>query len=500
MSPRLRAPLILGLLPLLGLPAACERVVNPATGEAEYTTLGPEEERAIGARQHPQVLQQFGGAYPDEALQRYVEQVGERLVEVSDVPGRDFTFTVLNSDVPNAFALPGGYVYATRGLLTLAENEAEIAGVIGHEIGHVAARHAAQRQTQTTGAGILATLGTIGAALLGGETAAQLAQQVGGLGAEAWVAGYSRDQELEADDLGLGYMAEAGYDPRAMATFLEKLDQQTELSQRLAGQEDGAGFNWFATHPRTLDRVERVAAEVAEDAGTGRLGREEYLERIDGLIYGENPAQGLIRGRRFIHPELGFAFEAPPRFRLRNLPSAVVGGDGSGRTMRFDAARVAPGRDMVDYMAGDWARALRGAQLQNVQSAEVNGLPAAMAQTSGRLSDGRPVDVALAAIRAGDERVYRFMFLSPGGMGRDEAQGYATTVDSFERLSSDEAAAFQPRRIAGVEVEGGQSLDELAERMAVEALPREQLALLNRNALVGDGLGPGELVKLIVAQ
>jgi predicted Zn-dependent protease len=298
MSRRLRALLILSLLPLLGLPAACERVVNPATGEAEYTTLGPEEERAIGARQHPQVLQQFGGAYPDEALQRYVEQVGDRLVDGSDVPDRDFTFTVLNSDVPNAFALPGGYVYVTRGLLALAENEAEIAGVLGHEIGHVAARHAAQRQTQATGAGILATLGTIGAAIFGGETAAELAQQVGGLGAEAYIAGYSRDQELEADDLGLEYMAKANYDPRAMATFLRKLDQQTELSRTLTGQEGEAAFGWFATHPRTLERVERVAIEVAEDAGTGRLGREEYLERIDGLIYGEDPAQGLVRGRR----------------------------------------------------------------------------------------------------------------------------------------------------------------------------------------------------------
>jgi predicted Zn-dependent protease len=166
--------------------------------------------------------------------------------------------------------------------------------------------------------------------------------------------------------------------------------------------------------------------------------------------------------------------------------------------MRFDAMRVAPGRDMVDYVTGDWARALRGAQLHNVQMAEVNGLPAATAQTSGRLSGGRPVDVALAAIRAGDERVYRFMFLSPGDMGRDEARAYAATIDSFRRLSQEEAAAFEPRRIAVVEVEGGQDLQKLARRMAVEALPREQLELLNRNALVDGGLEPGEPVKLIV--
>jgi predicted Zn-dependent protease len=498
MTSRLRALLILALLPLLGLPAACERVVNPATGEAEYTTLGPAEERTIGRQQHPQVLQEFGGAYQDEALQRYVEQIGERLVGVSDIPGQDFTFTVLSSDLPNAFALPGGYVYVTRGLLALAENEAEVAGVLGHEIGHVAARHAAQRQTQATGAGILATLGTIGAAILGGETAAQLAQQVGGLGAEAWVAGYSRDQELEADDLGLEYMAEAGYDPRAMATFLSKLDEETELRRRLSGREGEAGFSWFSTHPRTLERVERVAAEVAADAGAGRLGREDYLERIDGLIYGEDPVQGLVQGRRFVHPELGFAFEGPPGFRLRNLPSAVVGGDGHGRAMTFDAVRVAPGRDLVDYIAGDWARALGSARLRNLQRAEVNGLPAAMAQTTGRRSDGRQVDVALAAIRADDERVYRFMFLSPGGIGPDEARAYAATVASFRLLSPEEAAAFPPKRIDVVDVAPEQSVDDLAERMAVEALPREQFELLNRNALANDGPEAGEAVKLIV--
>jgi predicted Zn-dependent protease len=498
MTFRPRALLILGLLPLLALPAACERVVNPATGEAEYTTLGPEEERAIGRQQHPQVLQEFGGAYQDEALQRYVEQIGERLVGVSDIPGQDFTFTVLSSDLPNAFALPGGYVYVTRGLLALAENEAEVAGVLGHEIGHVAARHAAQRQTQATGAGILATLGTIGAAILGGETAAQLAQQVGGLGAEAWVAGYSRDQELEADDLGLRYLVEAGYDPRAMATFLRKLDLETQLRRKLSGTDGEAAFGWFATHPRTLDRVERVAAEVAEDAGAGRLGRDPYLERIDGLIYGEDPAQGLVRGRGFVHPELGFAFEAPPGFQLRNLPSAVIGSDGSGRVMRFDAVRVAPGRDVVDYVAGDWARALRGAQLRDLQQVEVNGLPAATAQTTGRLSDGRQVDIALAAIRADQERVYRLMFLSPGGMDGDEARAYAATIESFRRLGQEEADAFPPRRLGVVEVGGGQGIDDLAGQMAVEDLPRERFELLNRNALVDDGLEAGERVKLIV--
>ncbi|MGH6945618.1 MAG: M48 family metalloprotease, partial [Geminicoccaceae bacterium] len=357
-----RVLLILSLVPSLGLQAACQRVVNPATGEAQYTTMGPEEERAIGAQQHPQVLQEFGGAYDEPELQAYVARIGDDLVASSDVPGRDFTFTLLNSEVPNAFALPGGYVYVTRGLLALAENEAELAGVLGHEIGHVAARHAAQRQTEATRAGLLATLGTLGAAILGGQTAAELAQQVGGLGAQAWVASYSREQEFEADDLGIRYMSRVGYDPRAMATFLSKLERQDELRRKLAGDEGAdAGASWFATHPRTPERVERAAAEAAAAEGGGRTEREAFLGQIDGLIYGEDPSQGFVRNRKFVHPGLGFAFEAPPGFRLRNLPSAVVGTDRAGRVMKFDAARVDPGLGMQEYLAKDWARALGGA-------------------------------------------------------------------------------------------------------------------------------------------
>ena len=211
------------LVSALALAPACSRVENPATGRSEYTTLSAEQERELGAQEHPRILQQFGGAYSDEELQAYVQAVGNRVAANSDQPDAEFTFTLLDSEVPNAFALPGSYVYITRGLLALAETEAEMAGVLGHEIGHVTARHTAQRQTQATGAGVLATLATIAAAVLGGEVAGQLAQQATGVGAQAYLASYSRDQEFQADDLGVGYMTAAGYDPEAMATFLEKL-------------------------------------------------------------------------------------------------------------------------------------------------------------------------------------------------------------------------------------------------------------------------------------
>jgi predicted Zn-dependent protease len=492
---------VLLLVPALALAPACSRVENPATGEMEYTTLSPEQERALGAQEHPRILQEFGGAYPDQDLQAYVSEIGKRVAVASDLPDAEFTFTLLDSEVPNAFALPGGYVYITRGLLALAESEAEVAGVLGHEIGHVAARHTAQRQTQATGAGLLATIGTFGAAIFGGEAAGQLVQQLAGAGAQAYVAGYSRDQEFQADQLGVEYMAAAGYDPEAVATFLDKLDAESALEREIAGSGEDPAASWFATHPRTPERVQR-AIEEAEDAaqGQGQIGREDYLAHIDGLVWGENPAQGLVRGQRFIHPGLGFAFEVPPGFALQNLPQAVIGRDRGGRLLVFAGADLG-GRTLEDYVAGAGLQQV-GALLQaeispprHVQTIEVDGLPAATSSATLR-QDGMVADVALAAFTLGDAS-YRLIFLSPGSMSRDEARAYQATVESFRRLGDEEIARLQPRRIALVEVEQGQDAEQLGRRMAVDKAPVERFRILNARA-VEQGLRAGEAVKLIV--
>ena len=485
------------LAPALALPAACARVVNPATGQTEFTAMSPAQELQIGEEQHPQVLMQFGGADEDPELQAYVTRIGGRLAATSELPELDFTFTVLNSGVINAFALPGGYVYITRGLLALADNEAELAGVMAHEIGHVTARHSAQRYSR----GVLAqgglAIGTILAGVLGGGAAADLVQQAGGLGAQAYLAGYSRDQEFQADELGVRYLARAGYDPTAMSSFLDKLERNDQLLRKLAGR-DGANpaSSWVATHPRTPDRVLR-AAEQASAATTGdaRIGRNEYLAQIDGMVYGEDPSQGFVRGRTFVHPDLRFAFDLPQGYRIVNTPQAVIG-QAQDSLMKFDAVRVPEHRDIEVYLARDWAQELGAGRLGNVSESEVNGMPAASAVAAGQLEDGRPVTVALAAIREGDERVYRFMFVSPGRMSSAHANAYQATVNSFRRLSADEAAAIDARRLQVVTVEPGQDVDDFARRMAVDALPREQFLLLN--GLAADAsLTPGQKVKLV---
>ena len=498
MTGRKRLLLALLLLPALALPSACARVVNPATGQTEFTAMSPAQEQEIGEEQHPQVLMQFGGPYDDAELQSYVSRIGDELAAVSELPELDFTFTVLNSEVINAFALPGGYVYITRGLLALADNEAELAGVMAHEIGHVTARHSAQRYIR----GVLAkggrAIGTIRAGVLGGAAAADLVQQAGGLGAQAYLAGYSRDQEFQADELGVRYMARAGYDPTAMSSFLEKLERNDQLMRRLSDR-DGAdpASSWFATHPRTPDRVLRAAEQAsAATPGENRTGREDYLEQIDGMVYGEDPSQGFVRGRTFVHPDLRFAFDVPQGYRIVNTPAAVIG-QAQNSLMKFDAVRSPAGQDVGAYLARDWAQELGAGRLDNVATSQVNGMPAASAVAAGQLDNGQPVTVALAALRAGNEQVYRFMFVSPGSMSSAQASAYQATVNSFRRLSADEAAALQARRLRVVTVERGQDVEDLARRMAVDSLPREQFELLN-GLESGDSLSPGQQVKLVV--
>jgi predicted Zn-dependent protease len=493
-----RLLIVLLLAPALALPAACARVVNPATGQTEFTAMSPDQELQIGKEQHPQILVQFGGAYEDPELQAYVTRIGERLAAVSELPELEFRFTLLNSDVINAFALPGGYVYITRGLLALADNEAELAGVMAHEIGHVTARHSAQRYSRGVMAQGGVAIGSILAAVLGGGAAADLVQQAGGLGAKAYLAGYSRDQEFQADELGVRYLARAGYDPTAMSSFLEKLERNDQLMRKLAGRDDAdPASSWFATHPRTPDRVLRAAEQAsAAIAGDARTGRDEYLAEIDGMIYGEDPSQGFVRGRTFVHPELGFAFDVPQSYRIINTPAAVIG-QAENSLMKFDAVRVPEDREVGAYLARDWAEELGAGRLGNVAQSQVNGMPAASAVATGQLDDGRPVTVALAAIRAGNDRIYRFMFVSPGRMSSAQANAYQATVNSFRRLSADEAAAIDARRLQVVTVESGQDVDDYAHRMAVDALPREQFELLNGLAS-GESLSPGQMVKLVI--
>ncbi|MFO1069244.1 MAG: M48 family metalloprotease [Geminicoccaceae bacterium] len=478
---------------LAGALAACTPVRNPATGELQYTSVSPQEEVAIGKAEHPKILAEYGGAYGDAKVTRYVSGIGQKLAKVSDTPDLTFTFTVIDSDIVNAFALPGGYVYVTRGLLALANNEAELAGVLAHEIGHVAARHTAQRITQAQMGQIGAGLATVLGAVLLGDTGAQLGQQLGGTGAQLYIQRYSREQEFQADELGVRYLARAGYDPQAMATFLGQLEQNDRLQAKISGRESASVVaGWFASHPRTRDRVERAAAEAAAaNPADRRTDRKAYLAAIDGLVYGESPEQGFVRGRAFLHPGLKLAFEAPPGFVLKNTPDRVIGQDRGGRLLLFDVGKVRPGTDLAAYLQQGWLKAQR---LQGLQRLDGGGTEAAVGFGRVKFQDAT-LPAMFAVARGPGDLVARFVFLDRRGLDERDVAVFDGTVRSVRTLSASEIAGLKPMRIQVVPVKAGDTAASLGDRMQVPDLPRETFAVIND--LDDYPLRPGEPVKLV---
>lgn len=461
---------------------------NPATGQPTFTAFMSEsEEIRIGRQEHPKIVREFGGVYDDPEVTKYIDSIGQFLASTSEKPDLKFTFTVLDSPVVNAFALPGGYVYVTRGLLALANSEAEIAGVIGHEIGHVTARHSAQRYSQA----VLANIGMMGVAIATGSGAlANLA----GSGAAIYLQSYSRDQEYEADILGVRYLSRATYEPRAMASFLSSLLADSRLDAELAGRPGAADeYNIMATHPRTADRVERAIGAAGErTVADPMIARDVYLDKIDGMLYGDDPKQGFIKGRRFAHPVLKFEFTVPEGFRLHNTPSAVIARGPDGAAIQFDQASPTPSGDLVDYLANVWAKNI---SLQNLERITVNGLQGATGTARVQTRSGA-ADLRLAAIRYSSDRVYRFLFLTPPNRTAALSEGLRRTTYSFRKLSDAEAAALKPQRIRVVTVQPGDSVASLAARMPFDDRQVERFRVLN-GLQNGATLTPGQRVKLV---
>lgn len=476
-----------GGMAALGMASLSACSVNPATGR--YTVGSIEDDVSTGQQQHPQILQAFGGAYDDPKLNRYVSEIGRDLVGHTEFPNLRFTFTVLNTPSVNAFAIPGGYVYLTRGLLALASNEAEMAGVLGHEIGHVIARHGAERQSQ----GLLTQLGAAAVAIATGSP--ELASAAG-YGGQAYLQSYSRDQELEADTLGVDYMAASGYNPNAMASFLATMGDYSRLQAEMAGRNPNSvdQFDFLASHPRTTERVERAIAEAAGENLEGTvLRRDVYLQNIDGMLYGDDPKEGIIRGREFIHPDLRFEFEAPQGFRLQNSPTRVVAGNGRDAAMIFDMAQSASGTPK-QYLEREWSNRL---SLANVRSFRVRGLDAAVGQTRVQTQNG-VTDLMVAALEADQGRVYRFAFVTAAGRLDAYEGAFLDSVRSFRRLSKAQARRIKAYRIHIRTVRKNDSVARLSKDMPFGAFNAKMFRVLND--LIGNQeVAPGEEIKLVRA-
>ena len=482
MRTRLRA-LAAGVLVsvlLAGLPAAAGWLPN---------LMSKEDEAKIGAEQAPQVTAEFGGEYKDPELNKYVNSVGQLLASASNEPGK-YTFTILDSPIVNAFALPGGYVFVTRGLLALADNEAELAGVLAHEIGHVTAHHAAERYSQS----IFAQLGL---GILGAVTGSDMVSQIGGTVAQLALRSYSRDQESEADMLGVATMSRVGFDNHAMATFLAKLQANDQLQADIAGDPGAAdGFNLLSTHPRTADRVEAAIKQAGGIAvSQPMLARDIYLHKIDGIIYGDNPDQGVIRGRNFIHPKLRFAFEVPQGYQMINTAAAVLAQNPDGARVIFDFAPRKGDYSMAAYLTSVWGQK---ANLQQIENLTVNGMPAATAVTRAKSQAGI-VDIRLVAILFDNTTIARFFMMTPPNLTQQLSEGLKRTTYSFRRISEAEAAKIKPYRLKILTVAEGDTVQSLAAKLPYTDLQLERFRVLNGLG-PNDRLAPGTLVKTIVAE
>lgn len=446
----------------LGALPACV-TQNVATGRKSFTgTLSVDDDIRIGKTEHPRLLAEFGGEYGNRRIQRYVDRIGKRLAPFTEYQAYPYRFTVLNSPIVNAFALPGGFVYVSRGLLALAANEAEVAGVVAHELGHVNARHGAERRSAAT----LAQLGVLAAALGGAalgvdpSTTARLGQGI----AVMAIQGYSRSQEFEADRLGVRYMARGGYDPGAMVSFLTTLRSQSQVEAELLGLPPGSvdQYNFMSTHPRTVDRVKAAteAAAVSRPA-PARIARDDHLTALDGMLFGDDPSQGLIIGRRFTHPGLRFEFEVPEGFRLTNAASNVSARGADGAAIVFDIAKAKAAAHPAQYIRSEWAR---GAELRGIERLRLDGREAATALAAANTPQGA-ADIRLVAVRRDARSYYRFLFVSPGGETRARSTSYLTTVESFRRLTPDEASRIKPLRLLVVSSQPGDKVSTLAKRL-----------------------------------
>lgn len=462
---------------------------NPATGGQMLSFMSLDEEKQLGKQEHPKLVAAFGGEVTDPQLTSYIDEIGQRLAKTSELPDLKFSFTIIDSNMINAFALPGGYVHVTRGLMALANSEAELAGVLAHEIGHVTARHSAQRHSQ----GVLAGIGVNVLGILTGSP--QLAN-LAGTGAELYLKSYSRDHEFEADTLGIRYLKRAGYAPDAMAQFLTSLRASSQLDAKLQGLPAGAvdETNLMATHPRTVDRVQRAAeAAGGPPVADPRVGRDIYLQKLAGMIYGDSPEQGFARGREFRHPKLRFRFQVPEGFELINTPQRVQAKGPGGAVIIFDGAEQQGRRGMVDYLVNVWGK---GVRIDNREEITVNGMPAATGTTRQRTQAGVR-DFRLLAIHGDGNQVWRFLFVTPTDRTQGLATAFRETTHSFKKVSAAEAATWHPLRIRLHKVTAGDTVQSLAARLPFEKLKVDHFRVLN-GLDAGETLKLGETVKLVV--
>jgi predicted Zn-dependent protease len=433
--------------------------------------------------EHQKMIALFGGEYNYPSAEQFVDDMLVKLANAGDTPEQPYKVTILNSPVVNAFALPPDKIYVTRGLLALANDASELAAVMAHEIGHITAHHALLRAEQEKRAALIS------------QAAAVIESRQRGAEVEESerlsIASFSRQQELEADEIGMKNMARAGYDPYAAARFLTTLGRDAQLRASSLGQNGISDKpDLLATHPSTPARIAR-ALEVARQIGppgTGITDRTAYLAAIDGIMYGDDPADGMIRGRIFVHPRLGFTFTAPDGFVLENSAQAVLGVKGGGfEALRLDSVALDNSTTLESYIASGW---IDGLLPSSVESIDVNGMPAVVA--SARAGEW---NFRVAVIRFDSNNVYRLIF-AIRSLNDDAEKRFRASIDSFRHITPEEASDVRPLRIVIVTSKPGDTIEMLGSEMGVLDRPLEHFELINGLKQAGP-LPVGEHYKIV---
>lgn len=454
----------------LVLLVAC--TVNPLTGQKELTGLMPEQQEAsIGASQHKAIVKEYGGEYKNAALQAYVNEIGQKMARESqsDRAGVTYHFTLLDSPVVNAFAMPGGYIYVTRGLLAVANSEAELAAVLGHEVGHVAARHQAARYSQ----GVLSSLG---ATVLSAAIGMPAASQAIGLGTNLYMSSYSRDQETQADLLGVRYLAKSGYDTMAMSDFLRDMQSTLSVQSKVEGKPEQQ-YSYFSSHPDTAGRVVTSRSESDKYPKNAKAieGHDRYISLMRGLPYGDSAEQGFVRNNTFYHPDIGFALSVPEGFKIDNKPERLVVEGEDGAILVLDMVGSKGLNRAEDYVQQVW---LKGRMGEGIEPLDVNGLHAATTGLSVTVNN-RPADIRLVAIEWGSDQYVRMQMLMPYGVSSAAVDDLKRITYSFHQMSNAERKTIKPYQIDLVKAGGGDTVQSLSRRMGVDKMPVELFAAIN---------------------
>jgi predicted Zn-dependent protease len=435
------------------------------------------------AREHQRILAAYGGAYDDPRLAGLIGQTVDRLVAVSDRPDIGYRVTILNSPAVNAFALPTGQLYVTRGLIALANDTSELASVLSHEMAHVIARHAAIREDQARRVALVDSV--VNQVLSDPQTGALALAK-----SKIALASFSRTQEFEADGIGVAISARAGFDPYGAQRFLTSMGRNIELKPSGSAANDPHSLDFLSSHPATPDRVKNAVAQARQHSapGAGERDKADYLTGIEGLVFGEDPSEGFVRGRRYLHPKLGFTFTAPEGFALDNTAQAVLGiKEGGEQALRLDVVQVPAEQTLAAYLTSGW---IEGIDKSSVENMTISGFPAATATAKGEEWSFR-----LYAVRFGSE-VYRFVFATKHKTAGTE-RAFRDSISSFRRMSLAEIAAAKPLHIKLVTVAAGDTPERLASRMALADRPLERFRVLNGLAS-GQPLKPGDQVKIVV--